>query len=264
MQSDDVNVDATNNNRGGESASASPQRWKASIFFPVYPAHHKKDDLNELLSNPPVAMDICTFLNGGREREGNNRLYFSPLKYPPPSKDDSKERRKELFNVLHDDLREAAKDAASPITIFTVQQEKRSFCCHCSPCYAKWKSKAGSEPVESCPFRLSVNCDEHGYYISLGRLAGNAEHVGHPPQQNLNSKCPGYRGRGYTSPDCFKNTLNPLWNDIAEVHAALGSKESDTKLGRYLRDHLKSMREKLIEKEETKGATKRRKFEEVE
>ena len=95
MQSDDVSVDTTNS-PDGESASAKPQRWKASIFFPVYPAHHKKDDLNELLSNPPVAMDICSYLNGGREREGNNRLYFSPIKYPPPSKDDSKERKKEL------------------------------------------------------------------------------------------------------------------------------------------------------------------------
>ena len=79
-------------------------------MFPVYPAHSKRDDFAILFLKPPVELDICSYLNGGRDSEGNNRLYFCPTTYPPPMEGDTEEEKEKKFKAIDLDLKRAAAD----------------------------------------------------------------------------------------------------------------------------------------------------------
>ena len=37
-----------------------------------------------------------------------------------------------------------------------------------------------AEKTIKCTFNFTVNSDEHGFFITIARQAGNAEHIGHP------------------------------------------------------------------------------------
>ena len=114
-----------------ESLSSS---WKGSIPFYVYPVTDKNNVTPEIFDSPPQPVDICDYLNG--QNRVYQRLYFSPMKYPPPtSPDDMKVRRSLLkkrrnkttampeshgkeylgWIELRRDLEIAAHDAGNPI-----------------------------------------------------------------------------------------------------------------------------------------------------
>lgn len=189
--------------------------WTGTIIFPVYPANAKHDDLVELFSKPPERLDICTYLKGGRDHEGNNRLYFCPTTYPPPAEGDSKEESEKKFKKLDQDLKRAASSSGSPIVVARGRTKDRG-CEHnyqCDHSYSKHKSRATKTDIpyrttslisndmngrrtefgksgskrtnvtdrtSHCPFNFVLKSDSHGFFITLFRQAGNPTHEGHP------------------------------------------------------------------------------------
>ena len=91
------------------------------------------------------------------------KLYFSEWEYPPPSKVESEQGNKIIWNRLKSYIEYMANLGGSPV----VCAGGRSKCVKKFKCKASYQKRKGEGESKPCTFNFTVKWDEHGYYINL-------------------------------------------------------------------------------------------------